>query len=255
MTDWMPIPRGWVAVNATIIQAAKDLLDGGLDAKPSENRARLRRIVAGGTKKLDVKWWRVIHGVEFRQVLTKQEESFKARLAALKAMTDPLRNSNAPERRVAEATLARLLAKGPVPPYLRSAPGLEDYDRLEADYHAERERRDAAFRAEYRAAQAFSAEHQARRGNTAQAKSANRSSKAKPAPPLNTTKPKPAADPLNTTKATSAEPPLINTTKPKKPRSADRHREPNRDRHRPGYMRDYLRDYMRRRRAAEKASS
>jgi hypothetical protein len=32
----------------------------------------------------------------------------------------------------------------------------------------------------------------------------------------------------------------------KKPRTADRHREPNRDRHSPGYMRDY----MRRRRAA-----
>lgn len=36
----------------------------------------------------------------------------------------------------------------------------------------------------------------------------------------------------------------------KKPRSADRHREPNRDRHAPGYMRDY----MRRRRAAQKNS-
>jgi hypothetical protein len=41
------------------------------------------------------------------------------------------------------------------------------------------------------------------------------------------------------------------TTKPdtaKKPRSADRHLEPNRDRHRPGYMRAY----MRQRRAAER---
>jgi hypothetical protein len=33
-----------------------------------------------------------------------------------------------------------------------------------------------------------------------------------------------------------------------KPRTADRHREPNRDRHSPGYMRDY----MRRRRAADR---
>ena len=40
--------------------------------------------------------------------------------------------------------------------------------------------------------------------------------------------------------------PVSTTTKPKKPRSADRHREPNRDRHSPGYMREY----MRRRRAA-----
>ena len=41
----------------------------------------------------------------------------------------------------------------------------------------------------------------------------------------------------------------VNTTAPKKPRTADRHREPNRDRHAPGYMRDY----MRRRRAAQRA--
>jgi hypothetical protein len=38
----------------------------------------------------------------------------------------------------------------------------------------------------------------------------------------------------------------------KKPRSADRHLEPNRDRHSPGYMRNYMREYMRRRRAAER---
>lgn len=43
----------------------------------------------------------------------------------------------------------------------------------------------------------------------------------------------------------AAEP--VNTTKPK-PRSADRHLEPNRDRHSPGYMREY----MKRRRAAQK---
>jgi hypothetical protein len=39
--------------------------------------------------------------------------------------------------------------------------------------------------------------------------------------------------------------PSVNTAA-KKPRTADRHREPNRDRHSPGYMRNY----MRRRRAA-----
>jgi hypothetical protein len=85
----------------------------------------------------------------------------------------------------------------------------------------------------------------------------------KAAAPVNTTKPKPEVvwptipfsvdgyrkhtqktKPVNTTKA-EAEPEAVNTTT-KKPRSADRHREPNRDRHSPGYMRDY----MRRRRAA-----
>jgi hypothetical protein len=30
-------------------------------------------------------------------------------------------------------------------------------------------------------------------------------------------------------------------SQPKKPRSTDRHLEPNRDRHSPGYMREYMR--------------
>jgi hypothetical protein len=38
---------------------------------------------------------------------------------------------------------------------------------------------------------------------------------------------------------TPGEPEPVNTTK--KPRSADRHREPNRDRHSPGYMAEYMR--------------
>jgi hypothetical protein len=41
-----------------------------------------------------------------------------------------------------------------------------------------------------------------------------------------------------------------NTTK--KPRSADRHKEPNRDRHSEGYMREYMREYMRRWRAGRR---
>jgi hypothetical protein len=74
---------------------------------------------------------------------------------------------------------------------------------------------------------------------------------------VNTIKPRPSAKPISTAKpqvakaasATTTKPkPGVNTTKPKKPRSADRHRAPNRDRHRPGYMADY----MRRRRAAKR---
>jgi hypothetical protein len=59
---------------------------------------------------------------------------------------------------------------------------------------------------------------------------------AKEAKPINPT-------PRVNTTTTKSEAERVNTTK--KPRSADRHKEPNRDRHREGYMRDY----MRRRRA------
>ena len=59
-----------------------------------------------------------------------------------------------------------------------------------------------------------------------QGASVNTTAKPKPAPGANTTKPKPTA-------------PKVNTTK--RPRSADRHLEPNRDRHSPGYMREYMR--------------
>jgi hypothetical protein len=50
-------------------------------------------------------------------------------------------------------------------------------------------------------------------------------------------------EPVNTTKVKArpkAEPAKV-ATKPKKPRSADRHLQPNRDRHSPGYMREYMR--------------
>jgi hypothetical protein len=78
---------------------------------------------------------------------------------------------------------------------------------------------------------------------------------------VNPTGPRPTAKPVNTTVKHEPGPVAVNTTaksrtaKPKstvnttrKPRSADRHLEPNRDRHRPGYMKNY----MRRRRAAER---
>jgi hypothetical protein len=51
---------------------------------------------------------------------------------------------------------------------------------------------------------------------------------------VNTTKPEPPS--VSTTKSAK-----VNTTTTKKPRTADRHREPNRDRHSPGYMREYMR--------------
>jgi hypothetical protein len=44
---------------------------------------------------------------------------------------------------------------------------------------------------------------------------------------------------VNTTTTAKSEAARVNTTK--KPRSADRHKEPNRDRHREGYMREYMR--------------
>jgi hypothetical protein len=166
-----------VPVNDAIWQAARELLYGG------PYRDRLRRIAEREVKSVDVDWWRAVNGVTRRD--REQEKKFKAKLARIKAMADPKRNSSEHQRKVAEAVLAKVEAAGRSKAPHASAPGLEEYDREEA---------------RQRAAQ--------------------------------TTKPR-------------LQPPPANATT-KKPRSADRHREPNRDRHRPGYMRDY----MRRRRAA-----
>jgi hypothetical protein len=70
-------------------------------------------------------------------------------------------------------------------------------------------------------------------------------SQAKPGPSLNITRPAKTKSPK-----TGKPEPSLNTTK--KPRSADRHLEPNRDRHRPGYLREFMRSYMRAWRARRK---
>jgi hypothetical protein len=195
-----------VPVNDEILAAAQELLK-----KPSAYRDTLRRIINGKVKSVDVDWWRNENGVTAWQVAEKAEQNLKARLDSIKAMADPTRNPSEHQRRVAEATFARMQAAG-IPKALRmpSAPGLEKHDRQQAQRRATiRVELDAAFKA-------YKARRDAAMRNAS----------------VNTAKTKPT----------------VNTTTARKPRTADRHLEPNRDRHRPGYMAEY----MRRRRAAER---
>jgi hypothetical protein len=210
-------------VNDKIVRAAQELLKRG----GGEGYTKLRQIVSGKVKSVDPDWWRRVNGVAPWQLSAKLEKKTQARLDAIKALADPAGNPNAHERRVAEAMLAKLQAAKPPKVHTRSPPGFEEYDRL-------MEKRRAAVKRDFdaRIDEMLKAAAARRGGNTA-----------KPARLLNTTKqrePEPEAPAFNTTKH---EP---------KPRSADRHLEPNRDRHSPGYMREYMREYMRRRRAAAK---
>jgi hypothetical protein len=216
------VPSGRVPVSDEIVQAARELFK-----KPGPDRNRLSRIIFGEVKSVEVEWWRAVNGVARYQAIKAQEKKFKGKLARIKAMADPALNPNEHQRKVAETMLAKAEAAGPAKAPHISAPGLEEYDREEAWFLAAMARENARMDAVFKAATA------ARRDGATQ----NTSTKLL----LNTTKPRAAAG----TKP-KPEPPL-NTTK--KPRSADRHKEPNRDRHSPGYMREYMREYMRRRRA------
>jgi len=225
-----------VPVNDKIVARAQELLK---DPRHSSGyRNRLHDIVNGKVASVDVDWWRHENGVAARQVDARLEKKFKQKLAAIKALADPARNPSEHQRRVAEAAFAKLQAAGrPKEQRVPSAPGLEEYDReIERSRAQRRAEMDAAFKA-YNARWAASP-----RGKATKAwMDAERARHAEAAVArVNTTRPEPKPEPINTTKAN----PSVNTTT-KKPRSADRHREPNRDRHSPGYMRDY----MRRRRA------
>jgi hypothetical protein len=100
------------------------------------DRTKLRQIISGKVKSVDVDWWRWENGVTKHQVDVKAERDHDKRLAALKAMADPARNSNAHERRAAKAALARAEAAGPPSGRLSSAPGLEEFDREQARQRA-----------------------------------------------------------------------------------------------------------------------
>jgi hypothetical protein len=232
-----------VPVNDKIRHAAQQLLNRNPAWLYSPDRARLRKIVSGELQSVDADWWRKLHFVTRRQVEGRLKDKAERKLRKIKAMADPALNPNEHQRRVAEATLTKHQAKlqaeidGVRPP---SAPGLEEYDRGHAKRRPPRlPSLDELLKA--------------------------RAARRKAPAPVNTTKPKPEAvwptipfsvdgyrrhtqkpAPVNTTKAGSC----VNTTT-KKPRTADRHREPNRDRHSPGYMRDY----MRRRRAATRRAN
>jgi hypothetical protein len=231
-----------VPVNDAIVARARELLERPAH-KGWQDKGRLRQIISGRHKTIDINWWREENGVTETQLSAKVEKDFAKKLAALEAMADPGRNPNGHERMVAEAALAKLQTAGPPKAQMRSPPGLEEYDREIARARAAHTAHlDAAFRA---AKVRWDAE---------QAAQAHKPT-AKP-------KPTPAKTPLNTTttKPQSKPEPKPEPTTTKKPRSADRHLdpsrdrhlEPNKDRHRPEYMRTYLREYMRRRRAAQR---
>jgi hypothetical protein len=100
------------------------------------DRGKLRQIVTGKVKTVDVDWWRKIHGVTRQQVTAKQDKDFRKRLDAIKAMADPIGNPNEHQRRMAEEMLAKVQAAGPKVVQIRPAPGLEEYDREEARMRA-----------------------------------------------------------------------------------------------------------------------
>ena len=113
-----------VPVNDKILQRARELFESGM--------REFHRIISGEVKSVDVEWWREVNGVARHQIVRQLEIKAKRKLDKLdkiRAMTDPARNPNAHERRVAEATLVKLQAMPlPMPTSLPSAPGLEEYD-------------------------------------------------------------------------------------------------------------------------------
>jgi hypothetical protein len=216
----------WVPVNDKILARARELLALTRPLPGNRyfpDRRKLRRIISGEAKRVDVDWWRKENGVSKRQVDAKAEQDYKKKLAALDAMADPARNSNAHERQAAQAARAKVEAAGPPLGRLTSAPGLEAYDREQA-------RRRAFYRAQYDELMKAMQERVAREAAT------RAKPKAARALSVNTTRKPKTGSSVNTTK-----PAKPGKGKKPQPRSADRHREPNRDRHAPGYMRDYMR--------------
>jgi hypothetical protein len=141
----------------------------------------------------------------------------QAKLDKLAALADPTRNSMAREREVAAAMLQKFKGRRPpgLAPQGRPYPTLDEMMRMDAERNARKRSRSRT---------------PPKRDGGVNAK------------PGTDVKPKQVG-------GVNAKPKRSGESKTaSKPRSADRHRAPNRDRHPPGYMRDY----MRRRRAAQK---
>jgi hypothetical protein len=236
--------------------AARVLLDSG-QPLTAANRKSLKAIAdpASGRVFIDADWWRWLHGTDQRQVAFAARAKAATRREALEAMADPRRNDKAHERAVAARKLAELKAKTAAAGFRPvSTPGLEELDRAKAErderlrrWHEESARRWAETGERIKAEQAAAAARaeqaaaaRAERVNTTKAKKER----------VNTAKEETVtrAERVNTTEeeAAARTTERVNTTK--QPRSADRHKEPNRDRHRPGYMRDYMKAYRARKR-------
>jgi hypothetical protein len=138
-----------VPITDALRKAARDLLDEDA-ARPhgrlrSEDRKQLKAIAdpASRRKFIDVDWWRWVHGRKYVHAYNIEDApANRAKVEKLEALADPKRNPNEHERKIAEAKLANFKPKQPP-----SAPGLEEYDREQAEWKAERDRQLAEFRA------------------------------------------------------------------------------------------------------------
>jgi hypothetical protein len=103
-----------VPVNDEIRHTAHELIkySGSID-----HRAKLRQIIKGEVKSIGAEWWRKVNDIAIKHQITK-----------IRPMTNPARNPNEHQRRVAEEMLNKLLAK-----LQTSPPGLEDYDRRQVE--------------------------------------------------------------------------------------------------------------------------
>ena len=124
-----------VPVNDKIVQTAQKLLARTY----TFDRPKLRRIVSGELKSVDVDWWRQQNGVAHSQLVRRLERGAEPKLRKIRAMADPAMNPNKHQREVAEATLAKMQAKLQAEIraiHLPLAPGLEDYDHPQAHSQA-----------------------------------------------------------------------------------------------------------------------
>jgi hypothetical protein len=96
-----------VPVNDKMLEKARELIKY---SSSINHRVKLHQIIKGEVKSIGSEWWRQVNDVANRRKLEK-----------IRAMADPARNPSEHQRRVAEATIAKLEAASP--------PGLEDYDR------------------------------------------------------------------------------------------------------------------------------
>jgi hypothetical protein len=89
-------------INDEIKQAAQELLK----KRGVDGYAKLRQIVSGKRKYVDVRWWREVNGVASEQVRAKQERDYQDKLEAIKAMADPARNPSEHQRHPVDRTAA-----------------------------------------------------------------------------------------------------------------------------------------------------
>jgi hypothetical protein len=121
-----------VPITDGIRKAAQGLLDEDATRPRArlrfEDRKRLKAIADGERNVVDVGWWRATHGPKYVHTRDlKDAAENRAKVEKIKAMADPARNPNEPQRKVAEDMLAKFKPKRPP-----SAPGLDEHDRREA---------------------------------------------------------------------------------------------------------------------------